>query len=102
LADIGAVVGASTAVNVAMAAGQSTEANDKRGIVTSCAALPALTRASAKPEINPKALTSHSHVGPFPADKIADKSGVGRALFDGDPTKSRPDGRPSHRLRAGV
>jgi hypothetical protein len=53
LADIGAIAGASTAVNVAMAAGQSIDANDNRGVDTSCAALPALAKASANPEINP-------------------------------------------------
>ena len=63
-ADIGAVDGASPALNVAMAAGQSIVANDKRGVDTPCATLPLLTRPSANPEINLNALTRHSHEGP--------------------------------------
>ena len=90
LADIGAIAGAPTAVNVAMAAGQSIDANDKRGADTFCAALPALAKASAKPEINPNALTRLSHEGPFPSGKIADKGDGRRALLSGTPRKKPP------------
>ena len=90
MADIGAIAGASTAVNVAMAAGQSIDANDKRGADTFCAALPALAKASAKPQINPKALTRLSHEGPFPSGKIADKGDGRRALLSGTPRKKPP------------
>jgi len=90
LADIGAIAGAPTAVKVAMAAGQSIDANDNRGVDTSCAALPALARASAKPEINPNALTRLSHEGPSPSGKIADKGDGRRALLSGPPTKKPP------------
>src|SRR6187431_2758165 len=60
-ADIAVGGWASAVDNVVIAAGQSTGANDRRGDLTSCAALPALTRTSSKPGINPTALTRRSH-----------------------------------------
>ena len=78
-ADIAVGGWASAVDNVVIAAGQSTGANDRRGDLTSCAALPALTRTSSKPGNNPTALTRRSHEGPFPKGKIADKRAIGRA-----------------------
>src|SRR4051812_26411492 len=90
--DIGGSGGVSALASVAMAAGQSTGANDRYGALASCAALPALTRASIKPGINPTALTRRSHEGPSPEGKLADKHGIGRALLPMKPTKNTPPG----------
>jgi hypothetical protein len=79
--DIGDAGGASPLANVEMAAGQSIGANDRCGNWMSCAAPPALMRASIKPGINPTALTGRSHEEPFPESKVPDKGGSRRALL---------------------